>query len=211
MKFWFRLPIYLAVAVCFSSAIADSYVSFFRALGLDDVRTVQRLLDAGFDPNAADEKGQLALLVALRDDSPRVAEALLAHPGLKVDATNAAGETALMMAALHGRLEAARYLLERGAAVNRPGWTPLHYAASGTELRMLTLLLERGAQIDAPSENGSTPLMMAARYGAIDGAELLLQRGADPKLLNHNGLSAADFARGAGRDRLADRLEQRAR
>jgi hypothetical protein len=40
----------------------------------------------------------------MRYDAPNVAVALLASPTLKVDAANAKGETALMMAALRGRL-----------------------------------------------------------------------------------------------------------
>ncbi|MNC96496.1 Ankyrin repeats (3 copies) [compost metagenome] len=74
---------------------------------------------------------------------------------------------------------------------------------------MVELLLARGAPIDARSPNGTTPLMMAARYGAIDAADLLARRGADRTLRNDRGLNAADFAAGAGRDDLAQRLQPR--
>jgi ankyrin repeat protein len=211
MRNWLKSAVYLIAATTVSIAAASSYVQFFRALDIDDAGTVAQLLARGFDPNAANEKGDLALVVALRDGSPRVAEVLLAHPDLKVDAVNGADETALMMAALRGNLAAAQRLLERGAAVNRPGWTPLHYAASGTEPRMVALLLDRGARIDAPAPNGNTPLMMAARYGSQEVAELLLARGAAVAPRNRNGLGAADFARAVDRERLAQRLEQAAR
>jgi ankyrin repeat protein len=211
MRNWLKSAVYLIAATTVSIAAASSYVQFFRALDIDDAGTVAQLLARGFDPNAANEKGDLALVVALRDGSPKVAEVLLAHPDLKVDAVNGADETALMMAALRGNLAAAQRLLERGAAVNRPGWTPLHYAASGTEPRMVALLLDRGARIDAPAPNGNTPLMMAARYGSQEVAELLLARGAAVAPRNRNGLGAADFARAVDRERLAQRLEQAAR
>ena len=135
------------------------------------------------------------------------AAALLARRELKVDATNAADETPLMMAALRGNLEWTQRLLDRGAQVTRNGWTPLHYAASGPEPKLLTLLLDRGAAIDAPSPNRTTPLMMAARYGAPGAAELLLARGADVRARNELGLTAADFARQVGRDALAAKLQ----
>jgi ankyrin repeat protein len=112
-----------------------------------------------------------------------------------------------MMAALRGRLPAMATLIARGAQVRRPGWTPLHYGASGQEPRAIDLLLAHGAEVDARSPNGSTPLMLAAGYGAIDGAVLLLRRGADPALRNQAGLTAADMARRADRDRLAEQLD----
>jgi ankyrin repeat protein len=211
MKHWFKKSLYLVLIVGFSVASADSFVSFFRAVNIDDTRTVNRLLKAGFDPNAVNTRGQPALVQALRDDSPKVAAALLAHPDIKLEATTAAGETALMMAAIGGQLDFVKQLAERGAQINRAGWTPLHYAASGPSAEVVGYLLDRGADINAPSPNRTTPLMMAARYGSEDATQLLLKRGADARLRNDLGLSVADFARAAGRDRLAAQLEPLAR
>ena len=194
-----------------ASVQASSYDDFFRAIELDDVSTVNRLLARGFDPNTPDAKGQVALYVALRAGSERVAQALAAHPELKVDAANAAEETPLMMAALRGALEPAQRLLARGAAVNREGWTPLHYAASGPNPALVRLLLERGAAVDARSPNGSTALMMAARYGSEEAVAMLLERGADVAARNQLDLGPADFARAVGRESLAKRLESLAR
>ncbi len=211
LRICFKIALYLSVAIGFSTARADAYVDFFRAVNIDDVRTVNQLLARGFDPNSSNTRGQPALVQALRDESPKVAAALLAHPGLKVDATTPAGETALMMAALAGDLEWTDKLIARGGQINRSGWTPLHYAASGPEPKVLALLLDKGADINAPSPNSTTPLMMASRYGNEDGAHLLLARGADARRRNDLGLSAVDFARTAGREALAAKLEQAAR
>ena len=90
---------------------------------------------------------------------------LLASPALNIDATNAMGETPLMMAALKGRLDWAKKLMERGAKVQKPGWSPVHYAATGPSTELLAMLLDRGADINALAPNRNTPLMMAARYG----------------------------------------------
>jgi uncharacterized protein len=180
---------------------------FFKAIELDNVRLLRPLLDAGLDPNTTDERGNTGLLVAVRDGCFEVAALLLSTRGTEVDQPNASGETALMMAALRGHAGWVVRLAQRGAAIHRSGWTPLHYAASGPEPKILALLLERGALVEATSANGTTPLMMAAGYGAIDGADLLLTRGADVRKRNDRGLSAADFARRAGRDALARRLE----
>ncbi len=203
----FRYIAYAIVMMAFSVARADPAVDFFRAVNVDDAGTVKALLLRGFDPNTLSEKGQVGLYLALRDESPKVVAALLAHPSTRIDATNAADETPLMMAALRGQLDGARQLIDRGAAVNRPGWTPLHYAATGPEPRLVALLLERGAQLDAPSPNRTTPLMMASRYGPEGAVDLLLARGASLRARNDAGLGAVEFAELAGREALVARLK----
>ena len=187
-----RTAVAAVVAALAAAAItplrADSYTAFFRAVGIDNVGVVEDLLARGFDPNAADVQGNPALLVAMRDGAERVAAALLAHPRIAVDLPNAAGETALMIAAIKGRIEWVPRLIARGAAIDRAGWTPLHYAASGAEATpVVSLLLDRGAAIDARAPNGNTPLMMASRDGAWTSADLLLLRGADPRIANAAG------------------------
>jgi len=205
----FRFIAYLVVASLSSFVQAGSFDDFFRAVINDDATVVASLLERGFDPNARDGDGQCALGLAAREGSDRVVDALLRHPQLNVDVRNTAGETALMFAALHGRLQMSQRLIERGAAITLDGWNPLHYAATGPEPKIVTLLLSKGAPVDARSPNGTTALMMAARYGSEQSVALLLQQHADPTLRNERGLNAADFARSAGRDSLAKRLESR--
>jgi uncharacterized protein len=198
----------LGIALAAGAVRADDTEEFFIATKIDNDRTVRQLLVAGFDPNTQDPKGDIALVLAIKEDAPKVATALLAHPKIQVDAANKAGETALMMAALRGNEEWLRRLISSGAQVNRTGWTPLHYAASGGATHLVALLLDKGADIEAPSPNGTTALMMAARYGAQDSAVLLVARGAKVRAKNLAGLDAVEFARGAGRDKLVKQLEQ---
>lgn len=188
-------------------AWAGSYEDFFKAVERDDGRSVLALLQRGFDPNARDERGQPALTRAFKEDALKAAEALWTHSQLDLEAVNAANETPLMMAALRGHVVWMQRLIERGARVHREGWAPVHYAASSAEMEPTELMLRAGAPVDAVSPNGSTPLMMAAGYGAIDGARLLLHRGADATLRNQRGMTAADFARSMGRDGLATEIE----
>lgn len=170
------------------------------AAGNDNVYAMSNLLAAGVDPNGRDAQGRSALEVGLREASSKAVNALLRLPALEVNSANAADETPLMLAALLGQLDAAKKLVARGARINKPGWTPLHYACSGPDEGVITWLLSQGADVNARSPNGSTPLMMAARYGSLDSPGLLLAAGADVKLRNEQGLQAIDFARAAGRD-----------
>ena len=210
MRNYFKSLCYVVVTAASFAVSASSNVDFFRAVNVDNDRTVKELLAGGFDPNTANEKGQVGLYLALQQESLKVATALLAHPAIRIEATTAADETPLMMAAMRGNLEWTQRLLDRGAAVNRAGWTPLHYAASGPGVSVVKLLLDRGAAIDAPSPNRSTALMMAARYGSEEAVQLLLSRGASAKLRNDRQMSPADFARSAGREALAALLESAA-
>ncbi len=202
MRKYLKFIVYLALLTAFSGARADSYVDFFRAINLDLADEVQALLAAGFDPNTLSESGQTPLYLALRDESPKVTAVLLASPELKPDLANAAGETALMMAALRGQLDAVRRLVALGARIQRSGWTPLHYAASGPSTPVVAYLLDQGAAIDAVSPNGSTAVMMAARYGPEPTVELLVARGADKKLRDKLNRTAFDLAGIAEREYL---------
>ncbi len=208
MRKWIRNVVYLVVATYVSSALAGAYEDFFIAVKRNDGRTITALAGRGFDPNTRDPKGQLALILALQSENLAVAEALMALPETRVDLVNEAGESALMMAALRGLDDWCRRLLARGAPVNKAGWTPLHYAATGPDPNIVALLLERGAAVDAEAPNKTTPLMMAARYGKEDSVKLLLARGADLKRTNDQNMTAADFARGSGREWLAEQLSK---
>lgn len=186
---------------------------FFRAVQMDDARTVQSLLGK-VDPNEVNPVGgEPALVLAVREGAMRVLDVLLRHPGTNVDAPALNGNTALMMAAFKNNQAAAEALIAKGAAVNRPGWTPLHYAAASGADDIARLLLAHGARIDAQSPPASgkyTPLMMAAREGHEDSALFLLAQGADPQLKNGEGLTAAQIAQRADHGAIAAALDKRA-
>jgi uncharacterized protein len=209
MKKRIVLKCLLALGVLSPGAWASSYDDFFAAIKRNDPDTLAQLAQRGFDLNTLDPGGQHPLYLALRDESDRVAMFLLSRPEVKVEHRNAKGESPLMMAALKGKLELVRRLIDRQAEVNKPGWAPLHYAAthaSERSLPVVRLLLEHHAFIDAQSPNGSTPLMMAALYGNPQVVRLLLEEGADTAMKNEQGLSAIDFAHRAGRKETADAI-----
>jgi uncharacterized protein len=206
MRRYFKYAVLSCVAIAFSGANAGSYEDFFSAVQRDDGSAITTLLQRGFDPNSRDPNGQVGLTLAAQTQSWRAVQALLTHPGADVNALNAAGESALMLAALKGDLVWCQRLVDRGARVQQPGWSPIHYAATGPNVQVVEFLLGKGADIDSASPNGSTPLMMAARYGSEASVDLLLGRGADARRRNERNLQAADFARLGGRDSLAARL-----
>lgn len=208
MKLYIKFALYLSVLVASFGVRAGAYDDLFVAVIRDDVGSLKSLLAQGVDPNSRDPKGMPALMLAVRRESPRVFDALLAHADIDVNARNAAGESALMLTAIAGDLEASRRLIDRGATVQHDGWSPIHYAASGPSTALVRLLLERGASVDALAPNGTTPLMLAAQHAPEATVVLLLQRGADPRRRNQRGLQAIDFAEMGGRDFLVERFEK---
>lgn len=184
---------------------------FLQALRVDHLPQAQQLVRQGFSANAHDAQRNPVLCLAIQHHALHIATWLVRQPGINLEQANTRGETPLMLAAVRGHTALVQTLLEQGAQPNRPGWTALHYAASHTgdaALAIIGLLLEHSAYIDAESPNGTTPLMMAARYGLSDAVTLLLQAGADPQLKNQQGLTALDFAREAGRDRDVQQLQR---
>jgi len=192
-------------AQCIASA--GSYEDFFKAIQFDNVKTVQALLQRGFDPNTVNPEGMPALMVAVREPSLKVAQLLASWPKVKTEVRNEKDESVLMLAALKGFLPLVKQLVENDADVNKTGWTPLHYAASGGHVSIVEFLLENSAYIDAESPNGSTPLMMAAMYGSPESVKVLIQAGADLTIKNQLGLTALDFAVRGNRQNAKELIE----
>lgn len=193
-----------------SWSFAGAYDDFFRAVKIDDAKTVKSLLERGFDPNTIEPvRGDTGMILALRENAMKVFEALLNADGINLEATARNGDNALMIACYQGNLPAVETLLARGAEVNKPGWTPLHYAAAIGNNDIVRMLLDKAAYIDAESPNKTTPLMMAARGGHIMTVKLLHDEGADATLKNELGMTAIDFAEKHNHKDIADGLAYR--
>jgi ankyrin repeat protein len=129
-----------------------------------------------------------------------------------VNARSADGFTALHFAGFFGQGEAARVLIEAGAAVdavasNPMKVMPLHSAASARNLEAARHLLEHGAPINARQQGGWVPIHAAAQNGDRAMVELLLEHGADAALVNDAGKNAAAVARAKGHGEVAEMLE----
>ncbi|HLO78099.1 MAG TPA: ankyrin repeat domain-containing protein [Magnetospirillum sp.] len=98
--------------------------------------------------------------------------------GARVDERNSFGKTPLMVAAQQNLPEAARLLLDHGAAVNATTWM----RDDDASLR----------------HDGRSPLMYAAASGSLAVIKLLLERGADPHMADTNGRRAVDYLLGFG-------------
>ena len=67
-------------------------------------------------------------------------------------------------------------------------------------------LLKHGAEVDATTENGSTALFFASRYGHEAVVDLLLANKADPTIANERDETAVDWAVKSGNSTIEDKL-----
>lgn len=185
----------LALALCAPAQAAPDQLDFFRAVQLDRPAWMKKMLAQGFDPNTREpQRGDTAMIAALREDSNDAFMLLLEQPGIDLEAGSGNGDTALMMASYKKNKAAVLALLAKGAEVNRPGWTPLHYAAAAGDVEICEILLSYHARVDAYAPNRLTPLMFAAREGQDRTVKVLLEAGADASLVSVYGLTASQFA-----------------
>ncbi|WP_158529609.1 ankyrin repeat domain-containing protein [Parvibium lacunae] len=205
----FKLPWLLAYAlICLNMLSADyshagAYEDFFRAIKEDQVDTVRSLMRRGMQAEMLDPALTPAFFVAAQQRAWETLKLFLGDEKIDWNYRSPAGETVLMLAALHGEYNLCQALLKRGAKLNQPGWTALHYAATSGQDNIIRLLLDADAYIDAESPNQTTPLMMAARSGNRATVRLLIDLGADPSVVNQQGYSAARFAHEFGDMELA--------
>eukprot|EP00913_Durusdinium_trenchii_P011144 g10466.t1 len=84
----------------------------------------------------------------------------------------------------------------------RSGSTPLSHAALHGRLEIAKFLIARGAKVQATNRDGNTPLHVAAFLCRSDIVKLLLDNGASPVVKNGRGETAIDVVSGEWNDQL---------
>jgi ankyrin repeat protein len=144
-------------------------------------------------------------------EADRVTEALAS--GWDPNTRSPDGFTPLSLAAFFSRKEIFDQLLPltrdvNARATNGQQVAALHAAAAVRAIGAVERLLRAGADPDLAQQQGFVALHTAGMHGDALLAGLLLLFGADPARRDGAGKSAADHARAAGHDWLADRLDR---
>lgn len=122
------------------------------------------------------------------------------------------GETALHLAARHGRVDAARTILERCDsqdvnAQDASGRTPLHSAIAAYSLGVFELLIRcRATDLNAQTNDGTTPLILATRVNAYSMLEELILKECEVTKSDADGKTALHWAAATGNVDIIRRL-----
>jgi len=195
---------------------ADGSTTLLYAAHFGDVESIQALLGAHADPDLTNRYGVGPMHeAALRGDVESL-RALL-EAGANVDLALPEGETPLMLASRTSAVEAVRLLIEHGAEVDVveqwQGQTPLMYAAAHDRGEVAATLIAAGADVNARTRisslperlpavryfveiplAGLTPVMFAARHGALSSLQKLIEAGADIDATSPEGFSPVVIA-----------------
>ena len=197
-----------------NAAQSDGTTALLWAVRNDDMTAADQLLRGGANVKAANRDGATAMYLACVNGNAAMVDKLL-KAGADVNATFLGhGETPLMEASRSGRIEVVKLLLDRAAEVDAKdtikGTTALMWAAEQNHADVVKLLASRGADVNAQSsvgqakkrygvvyaqgENahtgGVTPLLLAAREGAVDALKALYEAKVDLNKTSGDGSSA---------------------
>jgi uncharacterized protein len=151
----------------------------FDAIRTGDIAGAKSRLVRG-DPNARNEEGMTALMLAANLGNLEMVQALI-DSGADVNVTDERGFTALFHGCYNaecdrGYPDVVRALIDAGADVETRivfGVRPLMYAAGYGEAGVVEALLEGGADPLARNEGGRTALMMVKDKDYVDVINLL--------------------------------------
>jgi ankyrin repeat protein len=192
----------LALAALFASVLLaddpDGTTRLHYAVRQQDVGAVRKLLAGHPACDAANRYGVTPLILAAEQGNLDIVNTLIAC-GADVNHALPEGETVLMTAARTGNVPVIDALIKKGARVDDHdgfyGETALIWAVDADHEAAVAALLDAGAGINARSASAKwtrraagltqlslgewTPLMYAARDGAMKAGAELLKRGAD--------------------------------
>ncbi len=171
-----------------------------------NLRAINKLIDAGASLDVGDIEGQTPLYVAAgisgEDVDPIILVSALMDAGADVHKPTVSGATPLHNAAWENNTTVAQALLDAGAnphARDSSGFTPLLNAVEKGHLEMARLLVASESRIDEATNDGEPALSIAAHNDNPELLAYLLSQGADPNMrTGKDGSSALHSAAGRG-------------
>ena len=207
------ITLLLSVAIVNAQTLNEALISAAEQGATDKVL---KLLEAGADIDARDERGRTAIMAATHGNHPSVVNALI-QTGANVNIQNHIRDNPFLYAGAEGLLDILKLLIDADAdttLTNRFGGTALIPAAERGHVEVVRELLTR-SNVDVNHINnlGWTALMEAIvlSNGGPSHQEivkLLIEHGADVNIPDHDGVSPLQHAKRRGFDEIVRLLEQ---
>ncbi|MGM0532989.1 MAG: ankyrin repeat domain-containing protein [Campylobacterota bacterium] len=154
-------------------------MSLIQAIYQGNEPVLKQLLQSGHDTAEADEEGNSAFHLAIKNDIDLEIIKAFADAGVDLFACSPEGVGAMDIAIEAGRLDVVQYLHGLGYDLNT-----------------------------SKRDSGMTPLMIAACYNKVDIARYLVLQDADVCKRDASGLQAVDYARKLGQNAMVEFLRR---
>lgn len=177
--------------------LRDIDIELFKAIEKDDYRNIRALINRGANINAKDGYGLSALHLAIKNNSFKSVDVLLANKNIDLESKLPEGyfthlgddstavyigkATPLIYAIFKSKGDSRIFneLMKKGANVNatdEEGWTTFLYAAAFGNTSMLRSIAYKNRKlVNSKTKNNVTPLHMAVVYDNIDNIKYLVR------------------------------------
>lgn len=177
--------------------LRDIDIELFKAIEKDDYRNIRALINRGANINAKDGYGLSALHLAIKNNSFKSVDVLLANKNIDLESKLPEGyfthlgddstavyigkATPLIYAIFKSKGDSRIFneLMKKGANVNatdEEGWTTFLYAAAFGNTSMLRSIAYKNRKlVNSKIKNNVTPLHMAVVYDNIDNIKYLVR------------------------------------
>lgn len=164
---------------------------------------IDYLLTKGADPNIADINGYIALHLAIVENNIQLIEKLIKKNAnintcVPTYNENYGGFYPIHFASIVDSADKIiKILINNGADINKQiidtafygGFTPIHLSILDKNINSFNSLIKYGANINIKNSDGSSPLLYAIDYEAVDFANILIQNNADVNIADNKSMT----------------------
>lgn len=201
------LGICLAFMLGACSAPDEPTITLFLAVQRGDIDQVERHIHWQSDINKAFPNGRFAIHEAA-DKGRLILLRLLMKNGADLEAKDSQGLSALDVAILNGRTQAADMLLAANAQLDASALLLKATEQGVTDRDSVRYLAAKGADLEAKNPAGDTPLLLAIRKGNHRLAHHLVDQGANVNAATAKGKTALQLATSANASELIQLLRR---
>ncbi|MDX2359785.1 MAG: ankyrin repeat domain-containing protein [Crocinitomicaceae bacterium] len=153
---------------------------------------IDYLITKGADLKILGGNDNTMLHISAEQSNLKLARLCIEEHGLDVNASNADGETPLMLAIKANNLELTRYLVDQGAEINtenNAGETAIFYTSRNSS-DMFNYLVANEANLSHITKNRTTLLITASKNKHFEAVRYLIENGADITPQDADGFTA---------------------